>query len=67
MKDTMNINITGNAHSDVGSMYMDVNLTEDQFRKIIADFIKAEDNWSGVDVNEITINRQIFHFENAKS
>ena len=46
---------------------MDVNLTEDQFRKIIADFIKAEDNWSGVDVNEITINRQIFHFENAKS
>ena len=63
----MKINITGNAHSDTESMHMDVNITEDQFRKIIADFIKTEDKWSDVDVNEITINHEIFHFEDQSS
>ena len=62
----MKINITGNAHSDTESMHMDVNITEDQFRKIIADFIKTEDKWSDVDVNEITINHEIFYFDKHK-
>jgi hypothetical protein len=45
---------------------MDVNIAEDQFRKIIADFIKTEDKWSDVDVNEITINHEIFYFDKHK-